>query len=1039
MQKQSLGVRVMRFIYLTLLLMASLYSAEFGDISLVVIKDGRPLMNQNFVIYKVLKNDSKTTLDKTTPINAKTDEDGYFYSKMATGDYQIQLISRDNGIAQAFVRKNVAVKSGEESQIIVSLKADNGLAFIDAEAPTETNAPSVVQLAKVQTGSLLLTLFSSQDKKKIAKATIYVKGLNAEASSDKNGFVDLTLPEGEQTLSIIHSDFSAQTIKVTIIAKEAISKTLELSPVAMELDEFVVLAPHIEGSVAAVIAEQKNNDAVGDVLGSEQFGKSGDSSVASALKRVSGVTIVGGKYVYVRGLGDRYSTVMLNGLHIPSPEPTKRVVPLDIFPTSVVESITIQKSYTGDIPASFGGGTVLIKSKDIPKDDDGYVKLGLELIANDSTGKSVTTNSDNSKPLPASVTNAGHNFSQLAKQTQNVVEYRTLNHAKTTLQPGVKFELSGAKSFVLSDNFTLGAAATFSYKNSADGYDIVNDKYVLSNGATTPYHAANIQTQETTLSEQTAGTLNVGMEYYKKNKIKYSYFTTSNNDDRTVQSKINYGAGEDVRDKTYYEYSTKNVTTNQLIGSNEIAFSNSTDGYFDNLKIDWAWENAQATRDEPGTLEYNYLSNATTPEYWDKNGNYYYYFKLNDNVSNYRVDFTLPFLFNDNENYVKAGIFIYNKSRDFDSRTYSLFANNATNLNGKMDTVYKNNASSFEFRPSYSPTDSYRATQDVSAFYLKELLSVTHDVDVIASVRMEESTQQLTDAEATYAPLKTTDFFPTLGLTYRFDNDAMQLRLAYAQSVSRPDFREFSKSAYLDPITENDVFGNPDLKSTYINHLDLKYEWYLSDDEIFSFALFSKYFTDPIEKVMKPNNTQGGVYKVTYQNAESASSYGAEMDYRRKFGFISDSLENLLFATNVAFIQSNIVLNKDPNNDYTSQLTTKTRAMQGQSPYVLNFTLGYDNADKGDSALFLFNQIGESVSSLGTNGNKDVYQQPFAKLDFVTKWKISEKEKGDFFGYALRLKIENLLDSAQEFTQGDLVSSSVKPGRYYSLKLDVKY
>jgi len=240
-------------------------------------------------------------------------------------------------------------------------------------------------------------------------------------------------------------------------------------------------------------------------------------------------------------------------------------------------------------------------------------------------------------------------------------------------------------------------------------------------------------------------------------------------------------------------------------------------------------------------------------------------------------------------------------------------------------------------------------------------------------------------------------------------------------------------------FTENIVFGNPDLKATYISHLDLKYEWYLSADEIFSVALFSKEFTNPIEKVIKLDDSQGNIFLETYINAESASSYGVEVDYRKKFGFISDSLENLLFATNVSLIQSNIKLANDPSNEYTSRLTNSDRPMQGQSPYVANFTLGYDNSDSGNSALFLFNQIGERIVSLGTDHNEDIYQEAFAKLDFVTKWNISEKEKGDIFGYSMRLKVENLLDSTQEFKQGDLITGSTKPGRYYSLKLDIKY
>ncbi len=1022
----------MKIIFILLLSVASLLASEFGTLSLFVLKNGKPLGIQHLTIVNTKSQKSQ---------QATTDEDGYFSTKLLAGTYQIRLVARDNkATPQAFVRKNVVVEANKDSQVIVSLKADNTTAFIDTEAPKV--AKTIVKKRVVmQNGTLLLTLLSGETKKKVANATIFVKGSNIEAKSNASGSLTLTLPVGKYTLSIIHPDYSTQTLNVNILAKETISKEVSLSPTSMELDEFVVLAPHVEGSVAASISQERNSDAVGNVLGSEQFSKSGDSNVAGALKRVSGITIVGGKYVYVRGLGDRYSTVLLNGLNIPSPNPTKRVVPLDIFPTSVVESITIQKSYTGDLPASFGGGTVLIKSKDIPKDKDGFAKLGLEVLVNSSTGKIVTTNSDNSKPLPSGVINAGHGFSDLAAQTQNVLDYRSLDHQTKSLQPGKKIELSAGRSFDITKNVTVGTSASISYKNTSDADNILTNKYVLQNGAASVSHAANIQTEQSAYNTELSGMLNLGMHYYEHNKIKYTYFKTSHINDKTLLSRIDYGAGDDIYHKTYYEHNTKTMSMHQLSGSNDVRFSNSTDGYFDNLVIDWAGESAEATRKEPGTVEYKYRANSTTPLFWDKNSNYYYYFNLKDKVNNYRVDLTLPYKFNSNNNYTKAGLFVYDKQREYDSRTYSIYAqgNLPTYPEGNMDSIYKKYGSQFEFRPAYDPRDSYHATQTVSAFYLKQLVSITHNLDVVASARMEDSKQQLTDSSQAYAPLSTSDLFPSLGLTYRFDDDNMQLRFAYAKTISRPDFREFSSGVYKDPVTENDVFGNPNLKATYINHLDLKYEWYLSNDEIFSFAVFAKKFKNPIEKVMKPNNTQGGVFRVTYQNAQSADSQGAEFDYRKKFGFIDKSLENLLFSTNIAYIQSTIVLNKDPYNDYTNQLTTKQRAMQGQSPYVVNLTLGYDNADNGDSALLLFNQIGQRIVSLGTNGNKDIYQQPFAKLDFVWKYNISKKLEGDIFGYALRFKANNILNSTVEFTQGNLITTQTTPGRYYSFKLDINY
>ena len=1017
----------MRIFLLLLTFTISLFASSFGSISLVVLKDGIPLKNQSLTIIDVSK--------KEANIKAKTDEDGYFLVKVKEGNYQIQLIARDNGKAQAFVRKNVAVKADEESQIIISLKKNNTLAFIDAEAPNAQQLTKKEIKTTKKKGTVLLTLTSSEDKKKVKGATIFVKGTNIEASSNAKGFVSLDLPEGNQTISIIHQDFSAQTLKVNVIAKETISKLVSLTPAAMELEEFVVLAPHIEGSVAAAISEQKNNDTVGNVLGSEQFGKSGDSSVASALKRVSGITIVGGKYVYVRGLGDRYSTVMLNNLHVPSPEPTKRVVPLDIFPTSVVESITIQKSYTGDLPASFGGGTVLIKSKDIPKDNDGYANLGLEILANDATGKKVTTNSDNSIPLPASVLNGGDNVGGSAV-TNDVRTNRKLNSQKSTLNPGMKFELSLGKSYAFSDEVSVGASGTFYYKNNSGSNQADFDKYVYDQNSKTLIHDNNTKTDITTLTNELSGMVNLGINYYD-NKIKYTYFSMDQTKDSTRTSSINYIADTEDREKTYYEYVEKTLSSHQLSGTNNIKFSSHTDGYFDNLVIDWAGESSKATRDEPGTVEINYL-HQTSGLNWDRK-NWYYYFVLNDTVSNYRADFSLPFKLNDNDNYTKAGVFVYNKSRDFDSRRFKMLSDNFSDMPEDMDTIYNKYADSLDFSPSYRDTDSYKATQDVTAFYLKQLLSVTHNFDIVASLRQESSTQQLTDAADVYAPLDTSDLFPSLGLTYRFDDDAMQLRFAYAQSISRPDFREFSNTRYKDPLTENIVFGNPNLKATYIDHLDLKYEWYLSSDEIFSTALFGKKFTNPIEKVIKPDNSQGGIFQETYQNADSATSYGVEVDYRKRFGFIDKSFENLLFATNVAVIQSNIKLNSDPDNEFTSRLTTKDRIMQGQSPYVANFTLGYDNSDTTNSALFLFNEIGERIVSLGTDGNEDIYEQPFAKLDFVTKWRLNEREKNDWFEYSVRFKAENLLDSEMRFTQGSNTVTSTKPGRYFSLKFNIKY
>lgn len=1037
----------MKRLILLLTFATALFAIETGELSFYLIKEGRPLANQEVVIFKKASQQTASiTGYMSKQAEFKTDSDGFVYTVLPVGSFQIQVIAKESGKPQAFVKKNFIIKKGQESQIIVSLKEDNTVAFEDDEAPkaaaSDTNASEAVQKER---GTLLLSLTSSENKKAIAAARVFVKGQTIDAKTDDKGFVELTLPAGEQVISVIHSDFSSQTLKVTVVPKESVNKFVEMSPASMELEEFVVLAPHVEGSVASVIAEERNSDAVGNVLGSEQFSKSGDSSAAAALKRVSGITIVGGKYVYVRGLGDRYSTVMLNKMHLPSPEPTKRVVPLDIFPTSVIKSIAIQKSYTADIPGSFGGGTVLIRSMDIPE-DEGFVAASMSLYSNNSTGKEAVTNSDNSVPLPASVISASDNFRYIGGEpyTTAVRNNRSLNHQYTTLSPGTKFELSTGKSFDVTDNLKLGASATAFYKNTAESDDYLYNKYIYNINTQAVQFDSEVDAEVTTLNTQMGGMLNLGAQYYENNKIKYTFFTTNEYKDQTTLSHTDFSGATEDKDKTYYEYTEKSLTLHQLSGENEMRFSNSTDGYFDNLKIDWGVEQAEATRYEPGTVEYTYLYQDAGRN-WDQK-TWYYYFDLKDTVENYRADFTLPFEFNNNDNYTQMGVFIYNKRRDFDGRRFKLSDKDSSatgiDLTQDMDEIYDDpQGTGLYFESAYRPDDSYIATQDVTAFYIKQLLSVTQDIDLLVSLRQEASTQQLTNVKTgtPYAPLVTDDLFPGLGLTYRL-NDEMQIRAAYSNTVSRPDFREFSPNRYLDPITENIVFGNPDLKATYITNYDLKYEWYFQSDEVISVALFDKEFVDPIETVVKVNAADGNTLEQTYRNAQSASSYGIEIDYRKRFGFLGSSFENLLFATNIALIKSKVKLDNDPNDPFVRDLTTKDRAMQGQSPYVVNLQLGYDDKEKGDSALFLFNQIGERIVILGTDKNEDQYQQPFAKLDFVTGWKLNNYYlKDSDFSYSVKFKASNLLDSEQKVTQGDLTTLSTKPGREFSLSLKIAY
>ena len=370
--------QLFKFLLMVCVASSTLYSQEIkdGSLSVLVFSDGKPL------VANEIKIDANKIL--------KTDGDGAIQTRLHVGSHQIEIFGKDSdGINLGYFKKQVRIEKGKDTQVIATL-SKTAADSIDIDAPVAVSANEAIkEVAATGTGRLRGRVLSSQGNKPIEGARVFVRGTAIDIRTDANGQFSATVPSGKPlSISVVHSAYSAQTVGgFSVKANAIVSKTVKLTPASMELEEFVVLAPKVEGSIADVIAEEKKSSAVTNILGSEEMSKKGDSDAASALKRVTGVTLIGGKSIYVRGLGDRYSNIEMNSLPLPSPDPTKRVVPLDIFPSGVISSMKVQKSGTADIPASFGGGYVDIRTKESANDD--YIKLSLGLKGNSNTGKSV--------------------------------------------------------------------------------------------------------------------------------------------------------------------------------------------------------------------------------------------------------------------------------------------------------------------------------------------------------------------------------------------------------------------------------------------------------------------------------------------------------------------------------------------------------------------------------------------------------------------------------------------------------------------------
>jgi len=506
------------------------------------------------------------------------------------------------------------------------------------------------------------------------------------------------------------------------------------------------------------------------------------------------------------------------------------------------------------------------------------------------------------------------------------------------------------------------------------------------------------------------------------------------------------GPGIDDEQRNYLSYVEQELVAHQLSGIHRFGLGELWEGGVDRVNLTWDLEIADATRYEPGTVEYSYEKTSNSTPFTLNKDIWFLYSDLEDEVENGRIDVEVPYEIGGLDHSTSVGVFEYRKSRTLDNRRFKAEHGLGTDVFTDIDSVFTQpnvDNGDLVLTSNYRSADAYTATQDVSAFYLSQLVSITDDLEVIVGVRQETSTQQLIDTESgePYDPLETDDLLPSLTVNYDISDDH-KIRFGYSSTLSRPDFREFSPNRFKDPITEDITFGNPDLDYTTIENFDLKYEWYLSYDELFSFGVFTKDFTNPVETVTNiDTNSQDGNKIVTFRNAEGATSRGIETGLRKKLSFLGKDVANYFMSMNFALIDSNIELDENSDDPVIQELSTTDRPMQGQSDYVINFNAGYDNINTGRSAILAFNQFGERITKLGSYGAPDYYEQPYAKLDFVLKWQLNDTydEQVKKIGYSLGFKAENLLDSPRKVHQGNVVVERYEPGRSFNLSFSMKY
>lgn len=1027
---------------LILLVCAVNVLAQDASMTLYVFKKGMP------------QPDIEVLLDDQ--LQGVTNENGVILLDIPAGIRYLEIRDQDLVV----LSQQLLVNQDEVSQWIVNL-TDGLTSLVDVESSAggaESPIPgdSVPTYASGEPGTLSGTLISADDGRPIEGARVFISGQGSDIRTGADGKFSLDLPAGVYSVSVLHAAHNTFTQDdIEVLADDTVSVSFELTPSGSELPEFVVIEPYIEGSLASVLEERRTDLAVANILGAEAISRAGDSTAAGALRRVTGLTLVDGRFIYVRGLGERYSSTLLNNANVPSPDPTRRVVPLDLFPTSIVQSIAVQKGYTSDLPAEFGGGAVELRTKSIPETPFLEFAFGLDYRdgtsfseglrykggSKDWTGKDDGTRAE-PEPLATATANGtplepfnrftGEGFSPAQLQRIGQSLAANYNVFETEIDPNLDAGVAGGYVWNLDNGDRFGFLAATEYK----------DDWLTTNQQRTQYVVGSenmLVPQADTTFDSTIRNINLsffvtaGYEFAENHSLSYNWMLLRNTFDR---AQVELGSNPDVEGGDVLfrelEWIERELVANQFMGEHILPDA-------DGLTLRWQYTDATATADAPDTRRYRYDPDRRTPNPDDfifslrNDSNQRRWAVLDDFSTSWNVDIDMPldFGFKRLDVMLRTGLNGVKKNRESSIRRFAFFSEGpvgsdlATLRLPSLDDIINNSTiapDGWQLEEVTNATDAYTGAQTIDAWYFGLDLDMSELWRFSTGVRYEQSALDVstfTFADPDNAIITeqvTDDPFPYVVFTWLQGNN--QVRAGYSETINRPDFKELSPSEFRDPLLDRIVRGNPELLPAFLTNYDLRWDYYFDASDFVSLGVFLKEFENPIETVILAS---AGAQLTTFANAQTAENYGVEFELYKTLGMLDDwwgwgdYWNNVYINTNYTWIESEITLADD---DSTIQ-TSDNRPLQGQSPYVFNFQVGYDDPERDINAALLYNVFGARIVEVGVQGAPDIYEQPVPSLDLIYSQ--------GFGNWTFKASLKNILNPTIELTQGTELTRVVQP------------
>ncbi len=820
--------------------------------------------------------------------------------------------------------------------------------------------------------------------------------------------------------------------------------------------------------------EKRSTSEISNILDSEAFALSGDGDVASAVQRLPGISRTREGYVFVRGLGDRYSSTLLNNSAIPSTDPLKRIVPLDIFPTSLISSVLVQKTFSPEYPADFGGGVIDLRTKAVP--DDFVLEFGVSGSYNtEATGKTGLSYDGTS----SEIFGYGGSRRNIPTELLQDVTLESLTPAELEaageaipniwsidsepLYPGAGFNFVWGNRYDVGDESAFGFYAALTYDVNQRNREGVRRTVTASNAG--PVIRSNIAPEvcdlqnfegedvqncglrQSNLDVSLNGIVSLGYEFNNDHSVNFTTTVLRDSTKRALIEKGLFSGEEDLRTRSFIDWIESQVWTNQLTGEHYVNLFGDSET-FQTTEINWRANISRSDRDVPLRREtvYEYNDNLDADLILPRtDSNFTTYNALDEETKEFGVDIVQPVYIGGFLADILAGFTYQEKERSFGlvRYNYEFPAGITTDLRQLAPEIIFGSANigpgQIELTEVFDASDFYTADYENIQPYLGADVEISPKLRFRFGMRYEDSTQVVNTNERTgdQLPVRVTQrgefWLPAATLTYEII-DNMQLRFAFSQTINRPDARELATARFLDDERNLTFEGNPNLRIAEINNFDARFEWYFAAGESLTIGAFYKDFTNPIEQSA---SALGEDRLYSPVNAESAELKGIEVEVE-KILFLQDwfgwdwlGTREMFIRANGSYIDSETVTAEE-NLGF---VTNATRRFQGQSEWLGNLQFGWRDYDRGENFAIILNYTGERQNFVGLFGADDEFERPPVMLNFAYS---KEFEVGDNI-LELSVEAQNLLEDEVEFVQDGIVVEGYEIGRTFSIGFTYKF